>query len=104
MRDNLYLQEEKKKQALNDAEKKQMLHLSGNIENLQTKVRQIEKTVTMMYEKAFEGMRLAEEKRNLSYVIRGNVLKRKSEKLKNDIVVLEKCNKVLEDKKRKLQK
>lgn len=58
----------------------------------------------MMYEKAFEGMRLAEEKRNLSYVIKGNVLKRKSEKLKNDIVVLEKCNKVLEDKKRKLQK
>ena len=59
---------------------------------------QIEKAVTMMDEKALECMS------DLSYVIIGNNLKRKSEESKNNIVVLKKEIKVLEDKKRKLQK
>ena len=43
-----------------------MLHLSADIDH---KVRQIEKAVTMMDEKAFEGVYLAEEKSDLSYII-----------------------------------
>ena len=43
-----------------------MFHLSADIDH---KVRQIGKAVTMMDEKAFEGVYLAEEKSDLSYVI-----------------------------------
>lgn len=57
----------------------------------------------MMDEKAFECMHLAELKSDLSYAVKRNGLKRISEKSKNDIVVLEKEIKVLEDKKGKLQ-
>ena len=99
----LHLEEEKEKQTLNDSDQ-EMLHLSGDIENLQTKVRQIEKAVTMMDEEAFEFMRLAEEESDLSCVIEGNCLKHKSEELKYDINVLENKIEVLKDKKHKLQK
>ena len=61
----LHLEEEKKKQVLSDYGK-QMLHLSPDIDH---KVRQIGKEVTMMDEKAFEGVCLAEQKNELSYVI-----------------------------------
>lgn len=87
---------------MNDSDKK-MLHSSFDIEKFQTKVRQIEKVVTMMDEKTFECTHLAELKSDLSYVVKRNGLKRISEKSKNDIVVLEKEIKVLEDKKGKLQ-
>ena len=82
---------------MNDSDK-QILDLSGDIQNLHTKVRRTEKAVPMMDEEAFKSMRLAEEKSDLSYVINGNGLKRKSEELKNDIVVLENETKLLEDK------
>ena len=87
---------------MNDSDK-QMLHSSFDIEKFQSKVRQTEKVVTMMDEKAFECTHLAELKSDLSYVVKRNGLKRISEKSKNDIVVLEKEIKVLEDKKGKLQ-
>ena len=46
---------------------------------MKTKVKQLENTVAMIDDEAFECMHLAEEKSDLSYVIKGNGLKRKSE-------------------------
>ena len=40
---------------------KQMLHLSGDIENLQTILRQIKKAVTMISEEAFEAFHQKEQ-------------------------------------------
>ena len=87
------MKKKKKEQAFNDSNKQA---LSDDIANLQIKVRQTEMTVTMMDEEAFECMRLTERKSALNYVNKGNDLKSKSEKLKNDIVVLEKETKCLE--------
>ena len=98
MKFELHLEEKQKKQALNDMDK-QILHLSGDIENLRTKVRQIEKAVAMMDEEAFGWMHVVEEKSNLSYVIKRKGLKHESWELKNDIVTSEKEIKVPEDKK-----
>ena len=58
----------------------------------------------MMDDEAFECMRLAEEKSNLSYVIKGNGLKRKSEKSKASIATLLKEIGELEEKRKKLSK
>ena len=72
-----------------------MLHLAGDMRKLQTKLRQMEKAITVMEEEAFEWRRLAEEKSELSYVIKGNGLKHKSEESKIVTVVLAKGIEVL---------
>ena len=56
-----------------------MLHLPNDVDKLKTKVKQLENATVMMDDEAFECMRLAKEKSGLSYVIKGNGLKRKSE-------------------------
>lgn len=53
---------------------------------------------------AFECMHLTKKKSELSYVIKGNSLKSKSEESENGTVILEKEIKVFEDKNCKLQK
>ena len=55
-----------------------MLHLPNDVDKLKTKVKQLENATVMMDDEAFECMRLAKEKSGLSYVIKGNGLKRKS--------------------------
>ena len=56
----------------------------------------------MMDDEAFECMRLAKEKSDLSYVIKGNGLKRKSEQSKASIATLSKEIRGLEEKRKKL--
>ena len=69
---------------------------------MKTKVKQLENATVMMDDEAFECMRLAEEKSNLSYLIKGNGLKRKSEKSKASIATLLKEIGELEEKRKKL--
>ena len=58
----------------------------------------------MMDDEAFECMRLAEEKSGLSYIIKGNGLKRKSEQFKASLATLSKEIGELEEKRKKLSK
>ena len=53
--------------------------------NLKLQVKPIEKPVKMMVDEFVECARLAEEKNDISFVIKGNRLKRKSDKTKEDI-------------------
>ena len=87
----LHLESEKKKKKNDNSETdRQLLHLLNDIDKLKTKVKQLENAITMMDDEAFECMHLAEEKSNLSYVIKGNGLKRKSEQSKASIAKLSK--------------
>ena len=69
---------------------------------MKTEVKQLENGIVMMDDKAFEYMRLAKEKSDLSYVIKGNGLKRKSEQSKASIATLSKEIGELEEKRKKL--
>ena len=66
----------------------QPLHLSNEIDKLKKKVKQLENAIAMVDDEAFECMRLVEEKSDLSYVIKGNGLKRKSEQSEVSIALL----------------
>ena len=79
------LREKKKDNSETD---RQLLHLSNGINKLKTKVKQLENAVAMMDDEAFEYMCLAEEKSDLSYVIKWNGLKCKSEPSKASIAML----------------
>ena len=52
----------------------------------------MEKAVSMMNTEIFECMKLAEKKKDLCYVIKGNGLIRKCEKTQEDISLLQKRN------------
>lgn len=102
MKYKLHLAEKKEKQVLSEAENK-ALHISNDIENIRSDVRVMEKAVAMMNIEISECMKLAEEKKDLSYVIKGNGLKRKCEKTQGDISLLQKEIDGLMMKKRKLK-
>ena len=56
----------------------------------------------MMETESNECMQLAEKKKNLSYVIKGNALKRKSEQKKKELTFLQKEIAELKTKKQKM--
>ena len=85
----LHLESEDKKKDNSETDR-QLLHLSKYIDKLKTKVKQLENAIVVMDDEAFECMRLAKEKSDLSYVIKGNSLKRKSEQSKASIAMLSK--------------
>jgi len=102
MKYKLHLAEKKEKQVLSGAENK-ALHISNDIEKLRSNVRVMEKAVSMMNAEIFECMELTEKKKDLSYVIKGNGLKRKCEKTQGDISLLQNEIDCLEEKKHKLK-
>ena len=79
-----------------------MTMTSKDIDKLRVQRRQLEKTVDMMEGEFVECVRLAEEKNDLSFVYKGNGLKRKSSKVKGTMKVIDKELHDLEEKKRKL--
>ena len=83
---------------------RQLLHLLNYINKLKTKVKQLKNDIAMMDDEAFKCMHLAEEKSDLSYVIKGNGLKCKSEQNKASIATLSKETGELEEKSKKLSK
>ena len=84
-----------------EAETKAM-HFSDEIETLKGKVEQISKGVAMMDAEFFECIEVAEKKHDISFVIKGNTLKCKSDQGKEDVLKLGNEIAELEMKKRKL--
>ena len=85
----LHLEPEKKKKGNSETDR-QLLHLLNDIYKLKIKVKHLENAIAMMGDEAFECMRLAEEKSGLSYLIKGDGLKHKSEQSKASTATLSK--------------
>ena len=86
----LHLESEKKKREDSSETDRQLLHLSNDIDKLEKKVKQLENAIAMMDDEAFECMCLAKEKSDLSFVIKENGFKHKSEQSKASIATLSK--------------
>ena len=97
----IHLEEDRKSKQRSKAEQRAM-HMEAEIDKLTVHRRQLEKTVDMMEEEFVECIRLAEEKNDLSFVYKGNGLKRKSTEIKDTMTVIDKELHDLEEKKRKL--
>ena len=97
----MHLEDQRQKRISTEAETKAM-HLSNEIETLKGKVEQMSKGVAVMDAQFFECVEVAEKKHDISFVIKGNALKCKSDQTKEDILKLENQIAELEIKKRKL--
>ena len=95
--------ESKKKEKDNSETDRQPLHLSNDIDKSKTKLEQLGSAIAMMDDEVFECMHLVEKKSELSYVIKGNGLKRKSEQSKASIATLSKEIGELEEKKKETE-
>ena len=73
--------------------------MSADIDKIKTKCKQLQDAINMMEKEFVECMENAELKNDLSFVIKGNGLKRSSDKTKEDLLLLEKEVLVLEEKK-----
>ena len=74
----------------------------ADIDKIRVQRKQLEKTTNMLEEEFVECVRLAEVKNDLSYVCKGNGLKRKSSEIKEKNKVIDEQLFDLEEKKRKL--
>lgn len=79
---------ELKKKDKSNIEKKAIL-IAADIDKLQLKQKQVQKTIIIMEAQFIECMKLAGKESDLSFVIKGNAFKRKSDQAKQDIQVLE---------------
>ena len=69
---------------------KKIFQLTVVIDRIEIKYMELEKAAKMMDDKIMECMKFAEEKRDLSYVFKGNMMKRNSDKTKESVGVLKK--------------
>ena len=83
-----YLEEEKKKKVLSEAEV-QASAISSDIDALSQKCKQIKSAIQMMNDEFFECMKLAEQKNDMSFVIKSNRRKLESEDLQKELSVIE---------------
>lgn len=97
----MHLEHQQQKRISTEAETKAM-HLSNEIEKLKGKVEQIAEGDAIMDAEFFECVAVAEKKHDISFVIKGNVLKCKNNQTKEDILKLENQIAELEMMKRKL--
>ena len=95
----LYLEEQTKIKA-SDEEARRAVHLSTDINKIKVKCDQFKKAISMMESEFVDCITMAEKKNNMSYAIKGNALKRKSEKTSEELKLLEKKLLVLEEKKK----
>ena len=86
----IHLEEERKSKQRSKAEQRAM-HMEADIDKLRVQRRQLEKTLDMMEEEFVECIWLAEEKNDLSFVYKGNWLKRKSSEIKDTMKVINKA-------------
>ena len=96
-----HLVEEKKKKVLNEAEV-QTSAISSDIDVLSQKRRQIRSAMQMMNDEFIECMKLAEQKNDMSFVIKGNRRKSESEDLQKELSVIEGQISDMQEKKRNL--
>ena len=78
------------------------MHITADIEKLNQKIKTAKKATEMMEKEVIECMELAEKKSDLSYVKKGNGVKRKSSETKQEVELLEKQIGEPEKKKKKL--
>ena len=99
----VHLEEEKKKKQKFEAEVRAM-RIAADVEKLRVTQKQKQKAVEMMEKEVIECMEKAEQNNDtcMSYVIKSNGLKRKSEEIKNEVELFEKEIVDLEAKKKKL--
>ena len=97
----VHLEEERKSKQRSKAEQTAM-HMEADIDNLRVQRWQLERAVDMMEEEFVECIRLAEEKNDLSFVYKGNGLKRKSSEIKDTMKVIDKELHDLEEKKKEI--
>ena len=96
-----HLEEEKKNQVESDIEMRARL-ITDDIDKIKLHQKDLSKAITMMETESNECMQLAEKKKYLSYVIKGNELKRKSEQTKKELATLQIEIAELEMKKKKM--
>ena len=97
----IHLKEEKKSKVESEMEMRARL-ITDDIDKIKLQQKNIGKAITMMKTESNECMQLAKKKKNLSYVIKGNVLKRKSEQKKKELAFLQKEIAELKMKKKKM--
>ena len=77
-------------------------HITSDIENLKQKLKTNQKAVSMMENEYMQYMELAEKRRNLTFAVKGNGLKRKCDQVKEEMKTIEQDVLALEAKKKKL--
>ena len=77
----IHFEEGKKNKVESEMEMRARL-ITDDIDKIKLQQKDLSKAITMMDTESNECMQLAEKKKDLSYVIKGNTLKRKSEKNK----------------------
>ena len=87
--------------AKKEKEKTEEEQKAMHIEKLNQKIKTAKKAIEMMQKEVTECMELAEKKSDLSYVKKGNGLKRRSSETKQEVELLEKQIGELEKKKNK---
>ena len=97
----LYLEEQTKIKASNE-EARSAVHLSTDTHKIKVKCDQFKKAISMMDSEFVDCITMVEKKNDMNYVIKGNALKRKSEKTSEELKLLEKELLVLEEKKKEL--
>ena len=90
----------KKLKEKNDVERRAQL-IAADIEKLRTKQKNLAKAIKLMETECFQCMELSEKKDDMSFVIKRNVLKRKSDESKKEMEALEKQIAELESKRKK---
>ena len=97
----IHLKEEKKNKVESEMEMRARL-ITDDIDKIKLRQKDLGKAITMMETESNECMQLVEKKKNLSYVIKGNALKRKSEQKKKELTFLQKEIAELKMKKQKM--
>ena len=99
-RQDIHLEEEKKLKEKNDAERRAQF-IAANIKKFRTKQKNLAKAIELMKTECFQCMKLAEKKDDMSFVIKGDRLRRKSGASRKDMDALEKQITEVESKEKK---
>ena len=99
---NLHLAKKKMEKEVTDVENRKLL-ISQDMTEIQKRCDSLKKAIAAMENEFVLCIQQAEKKNDMSMVIKGNWLKRKSEESKGDLKILEEQLSALEEKKRKLK-
>ena len=97
----IHFEEGKKNKVESEMEMRARL-ITDDIDKIKLQQKDLSKAITMMETELNGYMQLAEKKKDLSYVIKCNTLKRKSEQTKKELATLQKEIAELEMKKKKM--
>ena len=98
---HIHPEEEKKNKVESEMEMRVRL-ITDDIDKIKLQQKDLSKAITMMETESNECMELVEKKKDLSYVIKGNALKRKIEQTRKELATLQKEIAEFEIKKKKM--